>query len=311
MRDIRFGLQLRRAPDAAAFIEQVREAERLGYDVVTLPDHFNDQFAPMPALAVAAASTRRIRVGALVFCNDFKHPAVLAKELATLDLLSDGRVEVGLGAGWLAGDYEASGIPYDEPKLRVERFEEGVRIIKALLRGEEPVTFEGRHYQVRELSATPRPVQRPHPPIYIGGGGPRMLAIAGREADIAGVHADLRRGRFDEVTMATLGPDSVEGKVARVREAAGKRFDRLELALVALFVRVTAERERAMGEMAAEYEMPVEVLRDMPQALVGTADAIARQIETQRERWGVTYYTVSHEHMASFAEVIGLLRKRG
>ena len=177
-----------------------RKTEALGYSTLFAPDHYTDNpLAPMVSIAFAAEATATLRVGHLVLGNDYKHPAVVAKEAATVDLLSDGRLELGLGAGWMISDYEALGIPYDPPGTRVDRLEEAIAVIKDCFTG-GPVDFKGAHYQITGYDAAPAPVQQPHPPILIGGGGPRMLRLAGREADIVGINPNMRAGAF--------GPDS-------------------------------------------------------------------------------------------------------
>ena len=176
-RGFRFGVQASRAASAREWADLARRAEANGYDVLTMPDHFTDQLAPVPALMAAADATTDLRVGALVFDNDYKHPVVLAKELATIDLLSDGRLEIGLGAGWMISDYEEAGIPYDSPKVRIDRFVEGLRVIKGTM-AEGRFSFAGEHYTVTDYDGQPKPVQRPCPPVLIGGGGKRVLSIA-------------------------------------------------------------------------------------------------------------------------------------
>lgn len=194
-RRFRFGVQLHTATSAEHWTTQVRRAEELGYSTVFLPDHFGDQLAPVPALAAAAAVTTDLRIGCLVFDNDYRHPLVLAKELATLDVLSGGRLEVGLGAGWMKSDYDESGIDFDDPPTRVDRFEEGLTVIKGLL-GPDPVTFHGSHYEVTGHNGLPKPTNG-RPPILVGGGKKRMLSIAGREADIVGVNPTIPNGAID------------------------------------------------------------------------------------------------------------------
>src|SRR5438094_8938838 len=176
-RPFRFAAQIAGAGSAREWADHARKAEDLGYSTLTMPDHFGDQLAPVPALMAAAAATAELRIGTLVFCNDYKHPLVLAKEAATLDVLSDGRLELGLGAGWMRTDYEQAGIPYDPPATRVDRLEAAIATMKRLF-----------------VEAAPQPVQRPHPPIIIGGGGRRVLSHAAREADIVSVNPDLRAG---------------------------------------------------------------------------------------------------------------------
>ncbi|NBO55523.1 MAG: TIGR03621 family F420-dependent LLM class oxidoreductase, partial [Actinobacteria bacterium] len=183
IKPFRFGVQAHRANSRSEWIELAKRAEGNGYAVLTMPDHFNDQLAPVPALMTIADATTHLRIGALVWDNDYKHPLVLAKELATMDLLSDGRLEIGIGAGWMASDYEEAGMPYDSPKVRIDRFVEGLAVIKGLMQ-EGPLNFTGEHYKITNHDGLPKPVQRPYPPVLIGGGGKRVLTIAAREADI-------------------------------------------------------------------------------------------------------------------------------
>ena len=159
-----------------------------------MPDHFGDQLAPVPALAAVAAATTTLRMGSLVFGNDYRHPLVLAKEAATLDVLSEGRFELSLGAGWMRTDYDESGITYDPPRVRVDRFEEAITILNSLLRSDGPFSFDGEHYQVHEHTLLPWPVQQPGPPLIIGGGGKRILSFAARNADIVSINVNLRDG---------------------------------------------------------------------------------------------------------------------
>ena len=187
----RFGVQEHSATSGSAWRDKARLMESLGYQALYLPDHFGDQLGPIAALMAAADATTTLRMGSLVFDNDYRHPAVLAKEVASLDLLSDGRFDLGLGAGWMASDYEQAGIPFDSPGVRIERMEEGLAIIKGLLAGGK-FSFTGKHYRITSLEGTPSPVQKPHPPIVLGGGGRRMLRLAAREADIVNVNYDLR-----------------------------------------------------------------------------------------------------------------------
>ncbi len=227
----RFAAQLSTAPDGQArgWADQARKAEDLGYSTLFMPDHFGDQLAPVPALMAVADATTSLRIGALVHDNDYKHPLVLAKELATLDVLSEGRLEIGLGAGWMRTDYEESGIPYDPPAVRVDRFEEGLAIIKGLLETDGPFSFEGDHYKVKEHHLRPRPFQRPRPPLIIGGGGKRVLGIAGRSADIVSVNVNLKGGTAGPEVVPDATPERTLEKVEWVRQAAGARFSEIEL----------------------------------------------------------------------------------
>src|SRR5579864_6884469 len=244
-RTFRFAAQLSTAPDgtAASWAEQARKAEDLGYSTLLMPDHFGDQLAPVPALMAAADATSELRVGTLVFDNDYRHPVVLAKEAATLDVLSGGRLELGLGAGWMRTDYEQSGIAYDPPGVRVERFAEGVEVVTGLLEGDGPFSFSGRHYTVSEHHLLPRPVQQPRPPLILGGGGRRVLTIAARHADIVSINVDLRAGLGGAEAAPNASPDSTRQKVAWVKEAAGDRFDDIELNCLIGFAVITDDAQ--------------------------------------------------------------------
>lgn len=216
----RFGVITNSAPDARSWRERARRAEGLGYTSLLMPDHFQPQWSPLVALAVAAEATERLAVGTLVFCNDYRHPLVLAREIATLDQVSGGRVEFGLGAGWKQVDYDATGLACDSPGTRIARMGEALQIMKALWSSEAPVDFAGRHYRLRGALGTPRPVSRPHPRICIGGGGRRILSLAAREADIVSLNATLRGGRLGAGEGFTATASAFDEKIAWVREAA-------------------------------------------------------------------------------------------
>jgi probable F420-dependent oxidoreductase len=304
-RKFRFGVQASGAADGDAWRRIARKAEDLGYATLFIPDHFGDQLAPVPALMAAADATTTLRVGGLVLDNDYRHPVVLAKELATLDLLSGGRLEVGLGAGWMRSDYEQSGIPYDPPKVRVDRFEEGLAVIKGYLAG-GPFSFSGEHYQVSGIEGAPRPVQQPIP-FLIGGGGRRVLSIAAREADIVGINPNLRSGAVDKETIADATAASFDEKVAWVREAAGDRFDDIELNLL-VFVAVVTDDRQSMAEMlAGGFGVSPEDALSIPNAFVGTVNQICDDLNERRERWGVSYVVFQEGAMDAMAPVVARL----
>jgi probable F420-dependent oxidoreductase len=308
-RPFRFGIQASSAPDRAGWIDLAKRAEANGFDVLTMPDHFTDQLAPVPALMAAADATTTLRVGALVFDNDYKHPVVLAKELATIDLLSDGRLEIGIGAGWMVSDYEQSGIPYDPPGVRVDRFVEGLAVMKgALMSG--PFSFVGDHYTVTDYDGLPLPVQRPWPPILIGGGGPRVLRIAAREADIVGINATLTAGVVGPDAIASMTATAVDEKIDIVRSAAGERFDAIELNVRAFMVNVTEDRAGTIAGLAGMLGVDATMISETPFALIGTPAQMIEDLLARRERWGFSYIIVGAEDVDSFAPVVAALAGR-
>src|SRR5256886_946743 len=237
-RPFRFAVQEHHAASAAQWRQRARDIESMGYSSFYLPDHFSDQPAPIAALMAAADATTTLRIGSLVFDNDYRHPVVLAKEAATLDLLSDGRLDLGLGAGWMTSDYEKSGIQLDSAGTRIERMEEGLRIIKGLMAGGK-FSFTGKHYRIDGLEGTPQPVQKPHPPILLGGGGRRMLKLAAQEADIVNVNYDLREGRISPTLVRTGMAEATRQKIGWIEEAAGERILSIELRITMFLATLT------------------------------------------------------------------------
>jgi probable F420-dependent oxidoreductase len=300
----RFGAHIRESSSAAEWREKARTVERLGYDILTMPDHFGAQLAYGPALTAAALATTTLQIGTLTLDNDFRHPAIVAGEAATLDLLSAGRYELGLGAGWMQTDYDRTGIPFDAPGTRVSRLIESVQIIKGLF-GEQPVTYIGEHHTIADFSGFPRPVQRPHPPMLIGGGGRRMLAFAAQEADIVSIIPGLSAP--NTLSLAELAASVVDAKIARVRAVAGERFASLELHALIQRVIVTDDRQRAVESLGAEWGVPADVAGDSPYLLIGTVEEIADTVRAHRERFGFSYLTVFERDMDQCAPVVARL----
>jgi probable F420-dependent oxidoreductase len=305
-RRFRFGVQAHAAADAAAWVELARKAEDLGYSTLFMPDHFGDQLAPIPALMAAAAATTELRVGSLVLDNDYRHPLVLAKELATIDLLSGGRLEVGLGAGWMTSDYVESGIPLDPPSVRVDRFEEGLAVVKGLF-GAEPLTFAGEHYSITGHDGLPKPVQQPGPPILIGGGKRRMLTIAGREADIVGINPTMPNGAADADAARSGTAAETDRKLAWVKEGAGDRYPDLEINLLNFGCFVTDDRMALAEQFSPMFGLPPEELLAFPHALVGTVEQIIEAIQERRERWDASYIVIHDDVMDAMAPVVSAL----
>ncbi len=302
----RFGAQLAGAPSGAAWAGIARRVEGDGYATLFMPDHFDDQWSPMPALAAAAAATTTLRIGSLVLDNDFRHPVVVAKEAATLDVLSDGRLELGLGAGWQRRDYEQSGIGYDDPTTRVERLAEALVVVKGLL-GEDRCSYTGRHYTVTDLIGTPHPVQRPHPPIIVGGGARRVLTVAGREADIIGINFDLRAGAIGPGVGATGTAAATATKLGWVRDAAGSRFGELELSVRVYVAAVTDQRAEVAAGIATGFGLTPDEVLGTPHFLVGTIDEIVDDLVRRREELGLSYVVFSGGALDDMAPVVARL----
>ena len=305
VRPFRFGVTAPTPSGGTDWVERARRVEQLGYSILVVPDHFRDHLAPVPALTAAALATTRLRVGSLVFSNDFRHPAVLAKEAATIDVLSGGRFELGLGGGWLRAEYDQTGIPFEAPGTRVERLEEAVTIIKGLLAGER-VTFAGRHYTIADLEGRPTPVQRPHPPIAIGGGGRRTLSLAAREASIVGLVPRARRDGSG-LDLSDLSDAATREKLEWVRSAAGARFDSLEINALIQAVVVADQRMTAADQLASRFKVAREVVLGTVYVAVGTIEEICETLRQRRERHGISYLTVFERDMEAFAPVVARL----
>lgn len=305
-RPFRFGIQLSTAPDGKSWADQARKAEDLGYSTLFLPDHFGDQLAPLPAMMAAADATTELRVGALVFDNDYKHPVVLAKELATVDVLSGGRIEVGLGAGWMKSDYVQSGIPMDAPGVRVTRMEEGIAVLKGCL-GPGPFSFTGEHYEIAGYDGHPKPVQSP-PPLLIGGGAKRVLSIAAREADIVGINPSIHSGQVDAAAAQNGATAETDKKLAWVREAAGDRYDDLEINMLMFAGILTDDRKGTAEMMAPLFGLPPEELDTYPHVCIGTVEQIVDDLRARRERWDVSYVVFQGDTMETMAPVVAALR---
>jgi len=298
----RFGVQTSRARSREDWQEKARKIESLGYSTLLIPDHFDDQLAPMPAMMAAADATTTLRVGGLVLDNDYKHPLVQAKEAATLDLLSGGRLELGIGAGWMETDYVAAGIPYDRPGVRISRFAEGLTIIKGLLSG-EPVNFKGTYYTITSHTGTPKPVQNPIP-ILVGGGGKRVLSLAAREANIISVNFNLAPGAVNREVMNTGDQTSTAEKIGWIRSAAGDRFDEIELS-VTVFVSIVTDDQKGMAErVSGGFGMSPEEVLKTPHTVIGSVDQIVEGLQERREKFGFSYVVFSGDGFEALAPVV-------
>lgn len=287
----------------SAWRDQARRAEDLGYSTLYIPDHLDTQFGPLVATTVAAEATSTLHVGPVVLNNDLRNPVVLAKEIATLGLAAEGRVEVGFGAGWLRSDYGEAGIEFDGPAVRVDRLAESLAIMKTLW-SEGKATVEGSHYPIRDARCDPRPASPPR--VIVGGGSKRILTVAAEHADIVGVNTSLASGQKggDLAGQATF--DHFDRALGWVREGAGDRFESIELQIVAFATRVVASSQAA-ARTATMLGLPGDDALELPIVLIGTEDELCERIAHRRERWGFTNIVVPGEAMESFAPVVARL----
>jgi probable F420-dependent oxidoreductase len=293
----RFGVVAGQAQSAEQWIATARRAEELGFSAFSVPDTLGPTLAPLPALTAVAIATRTIRVGPYVLANDVRNPVLLAREAATLDFLSGGRLELGLGAGrpGIEADYRKLGIPLESGGVRVERLAEAVGIVKALLAGKQ-VDVDGKHYRAAGADVFPHPVQQPHPPILIAGAGRRMLALAAREADIVALGV-----------LPNQGEAVYREKIDTLREAAGGRFEQLELN-----VNLSAVGDQGHPWMVRQFGIDLEQMRQIgsPAAPLGTPDEMCEQLEGRRERLGVSYINCGADMMETMAPVVARLAGR-
>ena len=306
MHPFRFGIQCRGPADAAGWAAQARKVEDLGWSTLTVADHLDDGLAPVPALMAAADATTTLAIGSMVLANDYRHPVVLAKEAATIDLLSGGRLELGVGAGWTSADYEAAGFALDRPGVRIARLEESIQLLRGLWGG-DPCTFHGRHYRITDLVGTPRPARSGGPRLVVGGGGERILRLAARTADVVAVNVNLQAGVIDERAFPDGVPEATDRKVAWIREAAGARFDALELQVRVHLAMVTGDRAGTIAELAPAFGLTPAQAEETPHALIGTVEQICDQLVERRERWGISYLGLSGDQLEAFAPVVARL----
>ena len=293
------------APSGADWRAQVRRIEELGYDTLLITDHITSQLAPLPAMAAALEATTRLRAGSYVFSNDYRNPVMLAKEVATLDVLSGGRVDFGIGAGWNVRDYEMLGMPYDPPATRVPRMMEAVRLIDRLF-AEETVDWSGRYYTVRGAKVLPKTVQRPRPPLMIGAGGPQMLRFAARHADIVVLNPQFNadgRPMLSELTDA-----AARRKIDVLRTEAGARLDLLEISIYVADAGVTDKPRSLLDAAAMRLKGTAAQVVDSPFFLYGSVAELKRTLLERRERFGLSYVVIPAKHFEPFAPVVRELR---
>ena len=308
-RPFRFGFSLDGLDDPDEIARRARWAEDAGYSSVVATDHFDDRHGPLVSLTAVALATSSLRVGTMVLANDYRHPAVLAKEFASLDVISGGRLEVGIGAGWMASDYEQAGIGFDRPGVRIERLDEAVSVLEGCF-SEGPFDFEGNHYRISGLEILPKPAQKPRPPLLMAGGGHRMLALAGRRADIVGINPSLHSGAIDEHAGPTATAEATDAKLAVVREAAGDRFDAVEFQTRVHLAVITDDARGLAAAAAPAFGITAEQALGSPHALVGTVAECVDTIQRWRERWGVSYICLLGSSAEEMAPVVERLADR-
>ena len=306
-RPFRFAIQAQRASSAGEWRDRARKIEALGYDLMLMADHFGPQLGVAPALAVAGEVTTTLRIGQLVLQNDLRHPALLAKEVATLDLLSEGRFELGIGAGGsYPPDFDWTGISFDPAPIRVDRLRESIDVLKGLFT-DGPFTYQGTHFTITDYDGMPKPIQRPHPPFLIGAGGPRMLRLAALQADIIGLLPSMGPGGADfalrEMTVAGLAE-----KVEFIREVAPDRFDSIEFNSLTQVFELTDNRQAALNRLSEEWEQDPQNWQESPFLLIGSREKIADDIREYRERLGFTYFVLRDHMIDDFAPILAKLK---
>jgi probable F420-dependent oxidoreductase len=304
----RFGVTLFGAVSRQEWIGKIHKVEDFGYSVLQMPDHLGNQFSPVLALMAAAEASRTLRLGTLVLDINYRHLALLAKEATTLDLLSEGRFEFGLGAGWIARESRMIGIPFDSAGQRVGRLEEAVQVLKGLF-SDGPLTFAGRYYSLNGFEVFPKPCQRPHPPLLVSGGGKRMLSIAGRFADIIILNPPVAPDG-NSIDMDEATAEATAQQIAWIREAAGERFAQIEIGNFVIGGVRVEKSQQLDPRIAAAFRSRTTGEQQSPQGiytLVGSVDQICEQVLANRERFGISYVSILEQDLETFAPVVARL----
>ncbi len=310
----RFAVQSYSADSAEDWRDQARQAEDLGYGVFHTADHHIGSgpaldptghgvqiFSAIPAILAAADATSTIRVGCRVFCTDYRNPVVFAKELASVDVLSGGRLDIGLGCGWLQNEYDAMGIAFERPGVRIARMEETIEVIRSHF-GDGQVHVDGKHVHAVGFEGIPKPASAP--PIMIGGGSPRVLGIGGREADIVSLNFDNSGGEMSAEQVATGDADHTARKLGWIRDGAGDRFDDIEIEIAAYFTAITNDGAATAAAVAGRFGAPPDLFDDHTHALFGTVDEICATLQERRDRFGISLITVGAKVMHDFAPIV-------
>jgi probable F420-dependent oxidoreductase len=305
-RAFRFGVEMMGPFDGMTWAESARELESLGFSTMFAPDHLDEGYGPITAMATAAAATTTLRVATAVFAADFRHPAILARELASIDQLSQGRLEVGIGAGYQVNDYAGAGLVMDSPGTRVDRMMEHVTVLRGLF-ADGPFDFAGQHYRITALDGSPKPYRPGGPPILVAGGGRRLLTFAAAHADIVGVNGSLPTSAQRSGSAPDAVPASIDRKLAWVREAAGARFSELEIHAWLRFAQVTSDSRSAAAQLTGRFGAEADQVLASPIVLLGSPAEIIERLHERRERWGYSYFTLQQPAALQFAPVLARL----
>lgn len=310
MRPFRFGIHSSSLP-ANGWIEWLRRIEGLGYSAIHWPDHFGPQIDPVVAMAAAAGVTKRLRLGSLVYCVDYRHPVVYAKAAASIHALSGGRHEFGIGAGWMEDDYSQAGIHFDKPSVRIERLDEALQIIKSVWT-EERTNFTGKHYQIRGIERTAELQKGERPRIHVGGGGRRLLTVAGRHADIVSIVYSIRGGSFNSDSIRDGSISRFNKKVGWIRKAAetaGKDPDAIELGTMMFQPVFTDDPETVIKEYAKKWDVTYEEAAEFSELLVGTPSAMKERLKQLREDTGINYIVIQARDVGIIEEFANSVAK--
>ena len=317
MRPFRFAIQGFSSTSLKDWAELARKVEGSGFSTLHVADHYLgpgsmiegtghrvQQMALIPALTAAALSTTTLRVGSRMACTSYHLPTILTKELATIDLLSEGRLEVGLGAGWLAKEYEALGIPFESAGTRLEVLRETAEFMKLAFAAEAEVDYHGQYVESYGYVPVPASVQRPHPPIMIGGGAPKILGIAGRLADIVSVNFNNSGGVVGAGSISSSTEAETAKKIQWIKDGAGDRFDEIELETATYFISIEGRSQITADAVMQRTGMGLEELKRFPHAAVGSVDEVVDELQRRREEYGFSYVTVGDAHLDAFLPVV-------
>lgn len=314
MNPFRFGIINEQKKPPQDWIAHIKQIESLGFSTFLIRDHFvpdffGEQYAPLSALMMAASVTSKLRIGTMVIGNDYRHPAILAKEVATIDALSGGRFEFGIGAGWLKSEYDKAGMIYDRNGIRVSRLAEAITIYKGLF-SDAPFSFQGEHYCIDGLHITPQSTQYPHPPIMIGAGKEKMLKLAGREANIVGLLTTSVASGVVDLDPSERFADAARQKLAWVKDGAGARYDQLELSLIPSIVLTDNRQTEAQRLIERNHwqGVTIEQVLEMPAVFIGTIDEITQSMLDRRQQFGFSYYVFSDDALETVAPIVEQLK---